>query len=158
MKKQISIILVFVLSFARSFSQSTDPCILWKGRSADTPAGKFDTIKIIGKYGGILENIYHDSYSKSEKQNSFYQNLEKRFKGLTVSLEFDIVGCNKGYYFPLVNKDKYKYTLYHRKDQNGKFHDWKEGTLIELTIVRYNQYFYNSNNLITIITDVKRKE
>ena len=151
--KTLLLLLISFLYFENFiFCQTNDTCSIWKGYTKSVNK-KFDTIHIHAKYLGLLENEYHQ-YSKNDKSNLFYQNLENHFNGLPLSLEFEMVDCEKGYYYPFAYKPKYAYTLFHRKNKLGIYEDWQKGQLIELTIVRYNNYFDDGKNLITIVTDI----
>lgn len=56
---------------------------------------------------------------------------------------------------PFVYKPKYDFTLFPRKNKQGKYQNWPEGQVVELTLVRYNRYFEDGKELITIVTDIK---
>ncbi|MDP1843262.1 MAG: hypothetical protein Q8K64_07550 [Sediminibacterium sp.] len=154
--KKIFVCLVSIILFAsnKSISQSKDTCDIWKNYIGSINK-KFDTIKVNVRFLGTLENIYHHPYHVNDKNTKFYQMLEKRFNGLKIALEFELVDCDRGYYFPIVYKSKYDYTLFPRKNKKGKFEDWRKGQLLLITLVRYNRYFENSNDLITIVTDIE---
>lgn len=75
---------------------------------------------------------------------------------MNLYLGFKLLNCDTGYCYPFVDKRKYDYKLFHRKNKKGQYEDWiPDKQLVELTIVRYNRYFPQGNELITIVTDIK---
>ncbi len=154
--KKILVCFVFLMFivFKKSLAQSKDSCDIWKNYIGSINK-KFDTIKVNVRFLGILENMYHHPHSSSDKNSQFYQSLERQYNGLNISLEFELVDCNRGYYFPISYKKKYDYKLFHRKNKDGKFEDWEKGQLLQITLVRYNRYFEDGKELITIVTDIK---
>ncbi len=153
MKKYLLSILVLSSFTSAAFAQ-TDTCCLWKNYTR-TRNQKFDTVTIEVKFLGVIENEHHHPYPKSDKNNLFYQELEKKYKGLPLSLEFEMEECDCGLYYPFIYKPKYAYTLFHRKNRQHLYEDWVKGQRLVLTIVRYNRYFDDGKQLIILITDIK---
>ena len=155
--KKILVCLVFLILivFKKSLAQSKDSCDIWKNYIGSINK-KFDTVKVNIRYLAVTENIYHHPYSSSDKNSQFYQSLERRFNGLTISLEFELVDCNsRGYNYPIAYNKKYDYKLFHRKNKDGKYEDWDVGQILQITLVRYNRYFEDGKELITIVTEIK---
>ncbi|MDP1811028.1 MAG: hypothetical protein Q8K66_06435 [Sediminibacterium sp.] len=155
MTRKLFVTASFFALLNTSFCQLVDTCSIWNGYTR-VHHNKYDTIKVRVKYVSLIENDYHHPYLKCDTDNLFYQSLEKRFNKLPLSLEFEMIDCDRGYYYPFVYKSKYAYTLFHRKNKQGKYQDWPQGQVVELTLVRYNRYFEDGKELITIITDIKQ--
>ncbi len=147
------IIICLLIISINSFSQTKDSCTLWDGYISSKSTNS-DTLKIKVRYLGVNENIYFHPYLKTDLNNQFYKNLQNKYK-LNLCFGFQTLDCNKGYCYPLIYKTKYDFTLFHRKNKEGKYVDWEEGTILEATIIRYNKYFEDGKELITIISDLK---
>lgn len=153
MKRKLFVTASFFALLNTSFCQMVDTCSIWNGYTR-VHHNKYDTIKVRVKYLGINENIYHHPYPKSDKDNQFYGSLQKKYI-LKLCLGFEMIHCDRGYCYPLVYKPKYDFTLFPRKNKQGKYQNWPEGQVVELTLVRYNRYFEDGKELITIVTDIK---
>ncbi len=156
MKIYFIILAILIFSEEHVLSQVSDSCNLWYGKKNEI-AKKADTLKVKVKYMEINENIYFHPYPLSDKDNSFYRKLQEKYS-LKLCLGFEPIGCDKGYCYPLIYKPKYEYLLFHKKNKAGKYQNWDEGQLIEITLVRFNRYFENSSELITIVTDISPLE
>lgn len=151
--KYLYLVLLVFLIANRGYAQLGEACNLWKSHSGPVN-NKIDTLKVKVRYLGTLENKYHHAYPASEKKFQFYETLEKQ-KGLQIALEFELTDSDCGFYFPVENKNKYKYKLFHRENKTGKFEDWSKGQLLSITLVRYHNYFPDTKKLITIVTDIE---
>ena len=96
-----------------------------------------------------MRNLYAD-----EKHPDFFLQLSKKYD-MPLTLLFRLSNCDRILGYPFIYQSKYDYTLFPRKNKQGKLVNWKEGSWIELTCVRYNHYYNQSKDLVTIITDIK---
>ena len=149
--KKITLLLIVLGITSNLLAQGKDSCNLWSEYKNHTKG--YDTIRIKAKYLGVNENIYYHPYLASDQDNLFYKNLQSKYR-LNLCLGFQSISCDKGYCYPLVYKSKYDYTLFHRRNKKNEYEDWQEGQSVELTLVRYNRYFENSSDLITLVIDI----
>jgi hypothetical protein len=121
-----------------------------------------DTLKIKGKFSAIETNIFKNLGTKYYPPG-FYGKLSQKYD-MPLILVVQLVDCDRFLGYPFIYKSKYDYTLFPRKNKQGKFVNWKEGQLIEITCVRFNYFYgssyykYLSNELITIIIDIQPLE
>lgn len=148
-------LIIIVIFFTNElYSQKAHNCGLWDGYVRRYKKSNFDTIKIKVVYSEVNNNFYYAPYPDSDKETLFYKRLQDKYR-LNLCLGFKLLNCATGYCYPFVDKRKYDYKLFHRKNKKGQYEDWiPDKQLIELTIVRYNRYFPQGNELITIIHDI----
>jgi hypothetical protein len=93
-------------------------------------------------------------------KDRFFENLIRNYKIYNL-LAISPMHCDSLYFFPFANNDnKYEYTLYHKKNKNGKYTDWEIGQKIKIRCKRYDQYYLQDSKRkfgpITVILDIKK--
>lgn len=133
-----------------------DSCGLWKNYQPTNNINKFDTLVVKVLLIDMGENVFHHPYLKCDKSNQFYRALEKKYSGLKLMLSFKPINCDMVYAYPFVYKSKYEYTLFKRKNLDGKLVNWIWGKqMLKIKIARYNRYFEDGSEFISIIHDIE---
>ena len=120
----------------------------------------YGTFKAIVRYWDITEDDYDDYTDKT------YQKIKKKYNADNL-IQCSSANCwgrsGCGCIFLLSYKNKYKYTLYHNKNKDGKYEQWEQGKLIKITFVRLNHFCqppagstgFDSPWLVSVITDIE---
>jgi hypothetical protein len=120
-----------------------------------------DTLKIKAKLLAVETNIFQRV--GAEYPPGFYGKLSRKYY-MPLVLAVQLMDCDQFLGYPFIYKSKYDFTLFPRKNKQGKLVNWKEGQMIQITCVRFN-YCYGSSyyrnlfsELITIIVDIQPLE
>jgi hypothetical protein len=149
---------VFIIGH-EAYCQTKDRCDPWQKviQRNHVP----DTLKIKARYASIETNIFKNFGTYYPP--GFYGKLSRKYD-MPLDLTVQMLDCDQFLSYPFIYRSKYDFTLFPRKNKQGKFVNWKEGQLIEITCVRFNYYYGSSyyrnlsNELIIIIIDIQPLE